>query len=384
MAVPHFSVSIVARGSGRSAVLSAAYRHCAKMDFEHEARTIDYTRKQGLLHEEFVIPKNAPEWLRAMISDKSVSGASETFWNSVESFEERPDAQLAKDVTIALIRDFAERHIIARGMVADWVYHDAPGNPHIHMMTTLWPLTDDGFGSKKVAILGPDGRPQRNDAGKIVYELWTGGADDFNAFRDGWFACQNRHLALAGLDVGVDGRSCEKQGIALEPTIRVGVGATAIERKADGAGETASTAKLERIELQEERRDENARRSQRDPGLVLDLITREKSVYDERDIAKVLHRYIDDPGLFRDLMVLHHRDALQLESERVLFSTGARSPAKYTTHDLIRIEAEMANRAVWLAWQRSHQIARRVLAQTFERHDLLSGEQKSAIEHIAG
>ncbi|WP_234842096.1 MobA/MobL family protein [Sinorhizobium meliloti] len=291
MAVPHFSVSIVARGSGRSAVLSAAYRHCAKMDFEHEARTFDYTRKQGLLHEEFVIPKNAPEWLRAMISDKSVSGASETFWNSVASFEERPDAQLAKDVTIALIRDFAERHIIARGMVADWVYHDAPGNPHIHMMTTLRPLTDDGFGSKKVAILGPDGRPQRNDAGKIVYELWAGGADDFSAFRDGWFACQNRHLALAGLDVGVDGRSCEKQGIALEPTIRVGVGATAIERKADGEGETASTAKLERIELQEERRDENARRSQRDPGLVLDLITREKSVYDERDIAKVLlHR----------------------------------------------------------------------------------------------
>ena len=46
MAVPHFSVSIVARGSGRSAVLSAAYRHCARMDYEREARTIDYTRKQ--------------------------------------------------------------------------------------------------------------------------------------------------------------------------------------------------------------------------------------------------------------------------------------------------------------------------------------------------
>ena len=38
MAVPHFSVSIVARGSGRSAVLSAAYRHCARMEYEREAR----------------------------------------------------------------------------------------------------------------------------------------------------------------------------------------------------------------------------------------------------------------------------------------------------------------------------------------------------------
>ncbi|RVH83312.1 Ti-type conjugative transfer relaxase TraA [Sinorhizobium meliloti] len=399
MAVPHFSVSIVARGSGRSAVLSAAYRHCAKMDFEREARTIDYTRKQGLLHEEFVIPEDAPEWLRAMISDRSVSGASEAFWNSVEAFEKRSDAQLAKDVTIALpielsaeqnidlVQDFVARHITAQGMVADWVYHDAPGNPHIHMMTTLRPLTDDGFGSKKVAVLGPDGRPQRNDAGKIVYELWADGADDFNAFRDGWFACQNRHLALAGLDIRVDGRSFEKQGIALEPTIHVGVGATAIERKADTAVETASAAavKLERIELQEERREENARRIQRDPGLVLDLITREKSVFDERDIARVLHRYIDDPALFQDLMarVLQHPDALRLDSERISFSTGARSPAKYTTYDLIRIEAEMAQRALWLGRQHSYHVPTRVLGQVFKRHDRLADEQKSAIQHIS-
>ncbi|WP_434730694.1 Ti-type conjugative transfer relaxase TraA [Rhizobium binae] len=400
MAVPHFSVSIVARGSGRSAVLSAAYRHCAKMDFERESRTIDYTRKQGLLHEEFVIPEDAPEWLRAMIADRSVSGASEAFWNTVEAFEKRSDAQLAKDVTIALpielsaeqnielVRDFVARHITARGMVADWVYHDAPGNPHIHLMTTLRPLTDDGFGSKKVPILGPAGKPRRNDSGKIVYELWAGGADDFSAFRDGWFACQNRHLALAGLDIRIDGRSFERQGIALEPTIHVGVGATAIERKADATGETTSAAavKLERIELQEERREENARRIQRDPGLVLDLITREKSVFDERDIAKVLHRYIDDPALFRDLMAraLQHPDALRLDRERISFSTGARSPAKYTTHDLIRIEAEMAHRALWLARQHAHHVASRVLAQTFERHDRLSDEQKSAIEHISG
>jgi Ti-type conjugative transfer relaxase TraA len=400
VAVPHFSVSIVARGSGRSAVLSAAYRHCAKMDFEREARTIDYTRKQGLLHEEFVIPENAPDWVRAMVADRSVSGASEAFWNKVEAFEKRSDAQLAKDVTvalpielsaeqnIALVRDFVDRHITSRGLVADWVYHDGPGNPHIHLMTTLRPLTDDGFGAKKVAVIGPDGIPQRNDAGKIVYELWAGGAEDFNAFRDGWFACQNRHLVLAGLDIRIDGRSFEKQGIALEPTIHVGVSATAIDRKADGAGETASAAavKLERIELQEERREENARRIQRDPGLVLDLITREKSVFDERDIAKVLHRYIDDASLFRDLMarVLQHPDALRLDKERISFSSGARSPAKYTTHNLIRIEAEMANRAFWLARQTSHHVAGRILTKTFERHDRLSEEQKSAIDHIAG
>ncbi len=298
--VPHFSVSIVARGSGRSAVLSAAYRHCAKMEFEREARVIDYTRKQGLLHEEFAIPEDAPEWLRAMMADRSVSGASEAFWNKVEAFEKRSDAQLAKDVTIALpielsaeqnialVRDFVSRHITAEGMVADWVYHDAPGNPHVHLMMTLRPLTEDGFGSKKVAVMEPDGNPMRNDAGKIVYELWAGGADDFNAFRDGWFACQNRHLALAGLDIRIDGRSFEKQGIELAPTIHLGVGTKAIERKADARnpGEREQEISLERLELQEERRSENARRIKNNPEIVLDLITREKSVFDERDVAK--------------------------------------------------------------------------------------------------
>ena len=346
MAVPHFSVSIVARGSGRSAVLSAAYRHCAKMDYEREARTIDYTRKHGLLHEEFVISPDAPQWLQSMIADRSVSGASEAFWNKVEEFEKRSDAQLAKDVTIALpielsveqnielVRDFVARHITAEGMVADWVFHDAPGNPHIHLMTTLRPLTEDGFGSKKVAVTGPDGKALRNNSGKIVYELWAGGLDDFNAFRDGWFACQNRHLALAGLDIRIDGRSFEKQGIELTPTIHLGVGTKAIERKAVDAEEKAA---LERLELQEERRAENARRIQRNPQIVLDMITREKSVFDERDVAKILHRYVDDAGLFQSLMarILQSPETLRLDRERMDFATGVRAPAKYTTRELM-------------------------------------------------
>ncbi|WP_287202998.1 MobA/MobL family protein, partial [Mesorhizobium sp.] len=131
MAIAHFSVSIVSRGDGRSAVLSAAYRHCARMDYEREARTIDYSRKQGLVHEEFLLPADAPHWARKLIADRSVTGAAEAFWNKVEAFEKRVDAQLAKDLTIALplelsveqnialVRDFVEKHILSKGMVAD-------------------------------------------------------------------------------------------------------------------------------------------------------------------------------------------------------------------------------------------------------------------------
>lgn len=394
MAIAHFSASIVSRGDGRSAVLSAAYRHCAKMEYEREARTIDYTRKQGLLHEEFAFPTGAPKWARVMIADRSVSGAVEAFWNKVEAFEKRSDAQLARDLTIALpldltpeqnialVRDFVEKHILAKGMVADWVYHDNPGNPHIHLMTTLRPLTGDGFGPKKVAVIGEDGQPVRTRSGKIVYELWAGSTDDFNKLRDGWFERQNHHLALAGIDLRIDGRSYEKQGIELEPTIHLGVGAKAIERKAESRG---VRPELERIELNEQRRSENARRILRNPGIVLDLITREKSVFDDRDVAKVLHRYVDDPGIFQQLLarILQSPETLRLQRETIEFATGQRLPARYTTRELIRLEAEMARRSLWLSTRETHGVSKTVLEATFARHARLSEEQRSAIEHVA-
>lgn len=395
VAIAHFSASIVSRGDGRSAVLSAAYRHCAKMEYEREARTIDYTRKQGLLHEEFVLPTGAPKWARAMIADHSVPGAVEAFWNKVEAFEKRSDAQLARDLTIALpleltpeqnialVRDFVEKHILAKGMVADWVYHDNRGNPHIHLMTTLRPLTEDGFGAKKVAVTGEDSQPLRTKSGKIVYELWAGSTEDFNKLRDGWFERQNHHLALGGNDLRIDGRSYEKQGIALEPTIHLGVGAKAIERKAESRG---VRPELERIELNEQRRSENARRILRNPGIVLELITRERSVFDERDVAKVLLRYIDDPGIFHQLLsrILQNPETLRLQRDTIEFATGQKLPAQYTTRELIRLEAEMARRSLWLSERETHGVSGTVLAATFARHTRLSDEQRSAIEQVAG
>lgn len=395
MAIAHFSASIVSRGSGRSVVLSAAYRHCAKMEYEREARTIDYTRKQGLLHEEFVLPADAPKWVRSLIADRSVSGASEAFWNKVEAFEKRADAQLARDLTIALplelsaeqtialVRDFVEKHILAKGMVADWVYHDNPGNPHIHLMTTLRPLTEDGFGSKKVAVMGEDRQPVRTKSGKILYELWAGSTDDFNVLRDGWFERLNHHLALGGFDIRIDGRSYEKQGIDLEPTIHLGVGAKAIERKAEQRG---VRPELERIELNEQRRSENTRRILRNPAIVLDLITREKSVFDERDVAKVLHRYIDDPALFQQLMlkIILSPDVLRLQREIIDFATGEKLPARYSTRAMIRLEATMARQAMWLSNRGGRGVSHSALDATFKRHERLSDEQRAAIERIAG
>lgn len=413
MAITHFTPQLISRGSGRSAVLSAAYRHCARMEHEAEGRVVDYSNKRGLRHEEFFLPPNAPEWARNLIADRSVPGAAETFWNAVEAHEKRSDAQLAKEFiialpveltpeqNIALVREFVATQVLARGQVADWVYHDEQSlsgadalhpehaqdgigarNPHIHLMTTLRPLTEDGFGSKKVAITGESGEPLRNDAGKIAYRLWSGEKSEFLEQRQAWLDLQNKHLALAGLDIRVDGRSYAERGIDLVPMTHIGVGAKAIDRK-----ETERwSPKLERIERHEERRTENRTRILRRPGIVLDLVTREMSVFTERDIAKVLHRSIDDAATFQGVLarILQNPQVLRLEVERIGFASGTREPARYTTRELIKLEAEMANRAVWLAGRSSHGVRAADLAATFERHNRLSEEQRTAVAHVAG
>lgn len=227
MAITHFTPQLISRGSGRSAVLSAAYRHCARMEHQAEGRTVDYSTKRGLRHEEFLLPPDAPQWARELIADRSVAGAAEAFWNAIEAFEKRSDAQLAKEFiialpveltvvqNIALVREFVATQVLARGQVADWVFHDEPGNPHIHLMTTLRPLGDNGFGPKKVPVIGDDGAPLRNDFGKIVYRLWSGEKAEFLEQREGWLDLQNKHLAHAGLEIRVDGRSYAERGIDL-------------------------------------------------------------------------------------------------------------------------------------------------------------------------
>ncbi|MBB3237066.1 Ti-type conjugative transfer relaxase TraA [Phyllobacterium endophyticum] len=394
MAITHFTPQLIGRGNGRSAVLSAAYRHCAKMTYEIEARTVDYSNKRNLAHEEFLVPPGAPKWALALIADRSVSGAAEAFWNRVEAFEKREDAQFAKEFIIALpvelskeqnvalMHQFVFEQVLARGQVADWVYHDEPGNPHVHLMTTLRPLTENGFGPKKIAVMSDDGQPVRTKTGKIQYRLWSGEKTEFLQQRNSWLDLQNQHLALGGLEIRVDGRSYAERGIDFVPTVHIGVGAKAIQRKSEQDG---SGVELERLKLFEEQRQDNTRRIEKRPETVLDIISSEKSVFDQRDIARVLHRYIDDAGTFSHLMarILRSPEILRIERDSVGFATGERIPARYTTRELIQLEAGMAKRAMALSQAGGFDINSRVLETTFERHSRLSLEQKTAIEHVA-
>lgn len=395
MAITHFTPQLISRGNGRSAVLSAAYRHCAKMSHEADARTVDYSRKQNLAHEEFLLPPDAPDWVRALIAARSVAGAAEAFWNAVEAFEKRSDAQLAKEFIIALpvelsreqnidlVRQFVVEQVLARGQVADWVLHDEPGNPHVHLMTSLRPLTADGFGPKKVPVIGEDGNLVRTKIGKIQYRLWSGEKAEFLEQRQRWLDLQNQHLAMAGLEIRVDGRSYAERGIEIEPTTHIGVGAKALQRKSI---ETGNAIDLERLAQHEAIRQRNAARIEARPELALDMLTAEKSVFDRRDIAKILNRYIDDPDRFQLLLarITESANCLKLADESIDFETGARVPARLTTRAMIRLEAEMVSRASWLSERSGFAVAERILNTVFARHEQLSKEQQTAIGHVAG
>lgn len=64
----------------------------------------------------------------------------------------------------------------------------------------------------------------------------------------------------------------------------------------------------ERVALHEETRRENAQKIEENPSIILDKITSTQAVFDRRDMARELHRHIDDPEKFQNILVRVERD----------------------------------------------------------------------------
>lgn len=394
MAIYHLQAKVISRGSGRSAVAAAAYRHSARMTNERDGYTADFSRKGGSVHSEFAIPANAPAWAKELAATEPAQ-ASEQFWNRVEAFEKRSDAQLAKELilalpkeldreqNIALVREFVAEQLLARGQIANWSFHDAPGNPHIHIMTSLRPLTIDGFGGKKVPVLAEGGQQLRTPKGQLVYGLWAGGKEAIADMRQAWAAIQNRHLELAGAEVRVDHRSYAEQGIELTPTSHVGVRATNIQREAKAEGKEI---RLDTLALHEAARRENAAAIAERPEIVLEAISREKSVFDERDVGRYLHRYIDDAVEFQNAMarVMASPETVRIVASAIDPTTGEVLADRYATREMIRLEGTMAAQAHQLMENGAFKVADGVRTEVIAAHSQLSSEQRVAMERITG
>jgi len=395
---------VISRGAGRSIVSAAAYRHRARMMDEQAGTSFSYRGGAGeLKHEELALPDDIPAWLRRTIEGKTVAGASEALWNSVDAFETRADAQLARELiialpeeltraeNIALVREFVRDNLTSKGMIADWVYHDKDGNPHIHLMTALRPLTEEGFGRKKVPVLGADGEPLRvvtpdRPNGKIVYKLWAGDKETMKAWKIGWAETANRHLALAGHDIRLDGRSYVEQGLDGIAQKHLGPEKAALARK--GVEMYFAPADLAR-------RQEMADRLLADPELLLKQLGNERSTFDEKDIAKALHSYVDDPTDFANIRarLMASDDLILLKPQQVERQTGkVAEPAIFTTREILRIEYDMAQSAEVLSQRKGFGIAEARIAaaiQSVETADpqkpfQLDRKQVEAVRHVTG
>ena len=86
MPCPHNEISIVQRSQRQSAVAAAAYQSGEKLFCEYDQQVKHYPEKRGIVHNEILLPANAPR----SYADRN------TLWNAAEAVEKQWNSQLAR------------------------------------------------------------------------------------------------------------------------------------------------------------------------------------------------------------------------------------------------------------------------------------------------
>ena len=246
MALFHFTVTQTKRSKGQSAIASAAYRSGEKLYSEYYGEYSDYTRKGGVICSDILLPSHAPP----EYADR------QTLWNAVEKAERGKNAQLAYsfdialqnefslEENIALARQFLLENFVSRGMVVDFAVHQPDRedggipNPHFHVLCPIRPIEQNGkwgLKQRRVYELDEDGNRIRDADGKFVFNAvpttdW-GSPETLEYWRQTWAELCNAKFAEKGLDVRIDHRSYERQGVDLLPTIHEEATVRAMEKK---------------------------------------------------------------------------------------------------------------------------------------------------------
>jgi Ti-type conjugative transfer relaxase TraA len=358
MAIFHFSAKVIGRSSGRSVVAAAAYRAGERLHDERIDRTHDFTNKAGVLHSGVMLPKGAPE----AFADRA------TLWNAVEAAEKRKDAQLAREVEFALprelskkdnvklAREFVKAEFVEKGMIADLNVHwdigeDGKAKPHAHVMLTMREVTKNGFGAKV-----------RDWNRTAQIEQW----------RERWANHVNRALAERDIDARIDHRSLEAQGIALEPQDKIGPAASRI----GGRGLEA-----ERIEEHRAIAKRNGERIIANPALALDAITHQQATFTKRELAAFVHRHSDGKEQFDAAY-----SAVRGSPDLIALGEDGRGQDRFTSRAMIETEQRLHRAADEMAQRANHSVndvqRSAAFASAARRGLVLSGEQKSAFEHV--
>ena len=97
MPCPHNEISIVQRSQQQSAIAAAAYQSGEKLFCEYDQQVKHYPEKRGIVHNEILLPANAPR----SYADRN------TLWNAAEAVEKQwivPSLSFSATVLVVHVR----------------------------------------------------------------------------------------------------------------------------------------------------------------------------------------------------------------------------------------------------------------------------------------
>ena len=295
MAIQFARARYISRASGGNAVRSAAYNARDMIEAERTGEVFYFRHRDAPEHHEVLLPEGAAEQFRD----------SAAVWNTAEMAEKRRDAQVAREIVVALpadaaitaedridmVRSFAEQHFVIKGLAVQLDVH-APhdgeaeserANWHAHLLITTRRLEGDRFSAKKARDLEPE---VRRAAGRAIVA-------DGEAWGELWRDHQNRYFHEHGIDLQVD-------PTAAHPALHIGP----VRMRVAGA---------EILERAEEIRRANEAAA-RDPDQVLAALTRHNATFTPRELDRFLAKHLADENerAAVKVQVLEHRELIPL------------------------------------------------------------------------
>ena len=295
MTMVHIATKAISRKAGQSAVACAAYRAGDVLEDAKYGKVHDYSKKDGVMSSDIVMP--------ASLRKGYIKIDREILWNTAEAFETRSGSRVAREWLInlpyelpederhALALEFAQKLCDDMNVIADVCLHRPvmklpfdpnakpsskrlregeqnpdPRNFHAHIMVTT-----------RAPVIGPDGKLAFDPKFKIPFE-WSNkkrkqndlpsSMEEIKRIRKLWVDTANQRLKQRNLPL-MDERSYKDQGLDQQPTIKMGVEATAMERRgiATEKGETNRKIRARNYAVLEQRREDERRIKQYRDGL---------------------------------------------------------------------------------------------------------------------
>ncbi len=366
MAIQFARARYISRSSGGSAVRSAAYNGREAITAERTGEVFYFRHRDAPEHHEVLLPEGAPERF----------GRAGELWNAAEAAERRKDAQVAREIVLALpadrevttedrvamARSFAQEHFVSKGLAVQLDVHAPHGaeaeseraNWHAHLLITTRRLDRDGLNAKKARDLDPEVR-QAGGRARVA---------DGAAWGELWRDHQDQYFREHGLEARVD-RPAPLSQEHIGPVRMRRTGAEIVER-----AETIRQANQE---------------AARDPEKVLAALTRNNATFTERDLDRFLTKQLgqeerDGAGEIAAVRaaVLKSRELVPLYDRE----TGA-AAGRYTTREVREQERAAMAAAGGLSRQKSGAVSARHARAAMEARTLRP-DQAEAFEHAIG